>query len=109
MPESIAKYNIEDNNKHKSIAAFDCRGLEPVDFSPRNGWRVSCLANDDSLTYRKILQVSGWKEDEDGEGRESGTLFEDVDLSEGDWADYDERSGESTMISEIDVKFVPVK
>lgn len=36
-------------------------------------------------------------------------MFEDVDLSEGDWADYDERSGESTMISEIDVKFVPVK
>ena len=53
--------------------------------------------------------MSGWKGDEDGEGRESGSVFEDVDLSEGDWADYDERSGESTMISEIDVKFVPVK
>ena len=56
-----------------------------------------------------MVQVSGWREDEDGEGRESGTVFEDVDLSEGDWAEYDERSEESVMISEIDAKFLPVK
>ena len=59
------------------------------------------------------VQVSGWKEsedeDEDEEGRESGTVFEDVDLTELEWADYDERSGESTVISEIEVKFVTVK
>ena len=56
-----------------------------------------------------LVQVSGWREDEDGEGRESGTVFEDVDLSEGDWAEYDERSEESVMISEVDAKFLPVK
>ena len=57
------------------------------------------------------VQVSGWKEteDEDEEGQESGTVFEDVDLTELEWADYDERSGESTVISEIEVKFVTVK
>ena len=57
------------------------------------------------------VQVSGWKEseDEDEEGRESGSVFEDVDLTELEWADYDERSGESTVISEIEVKFVTVK
>ena len=55
------------------------------------------------------VQVSGWKESEDEEGRESGTVFEDVDLTELEWADYDERSGESTVISEIEVKFVTVK
>ena len=71
-----------------------------------------------------LLKVSGWKEDEDGEGGESGTVFEDVDLTEKEWADYDERSAnsicildnflclrsdESTVISEIGVSFVTVK
>ena len=43
LPESIAKYNMSDNNKFKTIVVFDCRGLEPVDFSPRNGWKVRFL------------------------------------------------------------------
>ena len=43
--------------------------------------------------------MSGWKEDDDGEGRESGTLFEDVDLSEGDWADYDQEADQSVSIT----------
>ena len=43
-------------------------------------------------SYVILLKVNGWKEDEDGEGGESGTVFEDVDLTEKEWADYDERS-----------------
>ena len=37
--------------------------------------------------------MKGWKEDEDEEegGKESGTVFEDIDLTEKEWADYDER------------------
>ena len=31
---------MKDNNKAKTIVVFDCRGLEPVDFSPRMGWKV---------------------------------------------------------------------
>jgi len=60
-----------------------------------------------------IFQVLGWKEneddDDDEEGSPSGTEFTDVDLTEKEWADYDERSGESTVISEVEVKFVTVK
>ena len=59
-----------------------------------------------------FLQVLGWKEnddDDDDPGTLSGTEFSDVDLTEKDWADYDERSNESTVISEIEVKFVTVK
>ena len=63
------------------------------------------------LVVLTVVQVSGWKESEDEseEGRESGSVFEDVDLTELEWADYDERSGESTVISEIELKFVTVK
>ena len=62
--------------------------------SPRNGWKVL-----------------GWKENEDDDevGRLSGTEFTDVDLTEKEWADYDEKSNESTVISEVEVKFVTVK
>ena len=40
--EHIGMYDFDDgqSNKFKTIVAFDCRGLEPVDFSPRNGWNV---------------------------------------------------------------------
>jgi hypothetical protein len=49
------------------------------------------------------VQVLGYKEEEEeegeGEGRETGTQFTDVDLTELEWAEYDERSGLSTLIS----------
>lgn len=40
--DHISSYNFDDgqSNRFKTIVAFDCRGLEPIDFSPRNGWTV---------------------------------------------------------------------
>ena len=40
--DTICSYDYSDsvNNKFKTIAAFECRGLEPIEFSPRNGWTV---------------------------------------------------------------------
>ena len=90
--ESIKSYGAEDSIKFKTICIFDCRGLEPTDFQPGNGWKAQ-----------------GYFEDEDGEGRETSTMFEEVDLSDKEWADFDEKSGESTMISEFEFKFVVVK
>jgi len=76
LADTVTSYDMKDNNRLKTIVVFDCRGLEPVDFSPRNGWKAM-----------------GWREDEDtGEGQESGYAFTDIDLTEKEWADYDERS-----------------
>ncbi|KAI7862806.1 UPF0587 protein C1orf123 [Spinellus fusiger] len=61
------------------IASFDCRGLELVDFSPRDSWLAK--------------------------GAESGTKFEDIDLLEGEWAEYDEKVNEPVGISNIEVRF----
>merc|ERR1719168_194809 len=71
LPDSISSYNMSDNNKFKTIVVFDCRGLEPVDFSPRDG-----------------RKVRGWREseEEDEEGAETGTEFSDVDLTDKEWA-----------------------
>ena len=62
--------------------------------------------------YRHV-EVRGWREtedeDDDDGGRETGTEFSDVDLTEKEWAEYDEKSGESTLISELTVNFLSVK
>ena len=58
-------YDIENSDKFATITTIECRGLELVGFEPREGWKAK--------------------------GAESGTVFEDVDLTDGDWADYDEK------------------
>ena len=58
LKDSISAYTDEDVPKYKTVVTFDCRGIEPIDFSPRSGWEV--------------------------EGLESGTKFDDVDLSDKD-------------------------
>ncbi len=37
IPESLASYNDDDQGKFKTVVQFDCRGMEPCDFSPRVG------------------------------------------------------------------------
>ncbi|CAO3658264.1 unnamed protein product [Umbelopsis vinacea] len=75
----VGSYSIDNVNKFVKLAVLDCRGLEPVDFDPRSGWTA--------------------------QGAESGTKFEDIDLTEGDWADYDEKSGEPVGITSIESEF----
>ena len=48
---------------------------------------------------------SGWTV----EHRQSGATFEDVDLAEKEWADYDERSQEAVGITDLEFQFVKVK
>ncbi|XGW04642.1 hypothetical protein V3C99_015660 [Haemonchus contortus] len=84
VQDSIGKYDAADHNEEwQPMIQLDCRGLEPIDFDPRMGWTAV--------------------------GTESGTVFEDIDLSEKAWADYDEKAGEATEISDIEVRFVHAK
>lgn len=71
-------YTADDAEQFVPIAAFECRGLEPVKFSPEGGWNV---------------QSGG------------GQKYQDIDLSEGEWCDYDEKSGASVGVYKIDSKF----
>ncbi|CAO3598529.1 unnamed protein product [Absidia cylindrospora] len=73
----VVSYN--DSGKFQKMAVFDVRGLELVDFSPRDTWLAK--------------------------GTETGTSFDDIDLLEGEWADYDEKAGEPVGISSIEVQF----
>ncbi|EOD46069.1 putative duf866 domain-containing protein [Neofusicoccum parvum UCRNP2] len=61
--------------KRQNIITFDCRGLEFVEFKPDGEWQAT--------------------------GVESGTKFEAIDLTEGDWFDYDEKAGEEVSVKDM--------
>lgn len=39
----LVAYTADDAGKYKTIVSFDCRGVEPVEFSPRSGWSIKCI------------------------------------------------------------------
>ncbi len=91
LKDTIASYNESDENSFKTIVAFDCRGVEPTDFSPR----VSIMSafcecfflvrhQQTQIQIHMDLQIShfvlqtGWSI----EAAESGAKFEEVNLQE---------------------------
>ena len=80
---SVCEYTKAKEGSFHTIVEFDCRGMEPISFSPREGW---------------IVQAS-----------DGGQKFDDVDLTEGEWIDYDEKLKESVRVHELEFKFIKTK
>ncbi|KAI0094932.1 DUF866-domain-containing protein [Irpex rosettiformis] len=72
-------YNAEANGQFAPFLTVDCRGLEFTDFEPRGTWK--CV------------------------GAESGTIFSEVELEDGEWVDYDEKAAQPVGISKIQSKW----
>lgn len=73
----------DDSGEYVPVLAMECRGVEPYEFYP--------LGNEFKVTS------SG------------GAVFEeDVDLSEGDWGDYDEENDEAVGVNEFESKIFAV-
>ena len=73
----------DDSGEYVPVLAMECRGIEPYAFHP--------LGNEFKVTS------SG------------GAVFEeDVDLSEGDWGDYDEENDEAVGVNEFESKIIAV-
>nr|DBA17947.1 TPA: hypothetical protein GDO54_016250 [Pyxicephalus adspersus] len=79
LSTSLQPYNAEDSETFKTIVEFECRGLEPIDFQPQAGFAA--------------------------EGAETGTPFNEINLQEKDWTDYDEKAQESVGIYEVTHQF----
>lgn len=71
---------------------MDCRGLEFIEFKPD----VSASQSQWSPLFSRGLQGE-WEV----KGADSSTPFSGIDLSEGEWYDYDEKAGEEVSIKEI--------
>ncbi|GBP71226.1 UPF0587 protein CG4646 [Eumeta japonica] len=80
---SNSVYTSNDVGKFKTIVIFDCRGIEPVEFAPKSGWIV--------------------------ESEDNGRKFEDVDLTEKEWVEYDDKNNTSVGVYEFESQFVKVK
>lgn len=83
IEKSVHGYTKEKEGSFHTIVEFDCRGMEPIKFSPREGWIV--------------------------EASEGGQKFADVDLTEGDWIEYDEKLQESVRVYELEFRFIKSK
>ncbi|XP_075496190.1 uncharacterized protein LOC142533335 [Primulina tabacum] len=71
-----------ENGKSAPLMLFDCRGYEPLDFVFGSAWKVESI---------------------------EGTTFTDVDLSGGEFVEYDEKGGCPVMISNLLAVFTVVK
>ncbi|KAF7799267.1 hypothetical protein EIP86_010499 [Pleurotus ostreatoroseus] len=69
-------YSADNNGQFAPFLTMDCRGLEFIGFDPRGTWK--CV------------------------GAESGTPFNEVELEEGEWVDYDEKAALPVGVSNIE-------
>ncbi|RJE22018.1 DUF866 domain-containing protein [Aspergillus sclerotialis] len=79
-PNTYSADNDTSNKKRKGqqVIGLDCRGLEFTEF--------------------KADELQGeWE----AKGTDSSTPFTGIDLSEGEWYDYDEKAGEEVSIKDI--------
>ena len=73
----------DDNGEYVPVLAMECRGVEPYAFHP--------LGNE-----FKVVS-------------EGGVVFdEDVDLSEGDWGEYDEENDAAVGVNDFESKIIAV-
>ncbi|KAK7059046.1 hypothetical protein VNI00_001670 [Paramarasmius palmivorus] len=71
-------YTEEDSGQFAPLLKVECRGLEFVGFEPRDPWKAASP---------------------------KGTKFDDIDLSEDMWTEYDEKAGAPVSISEFEWKW----
>ncbi|EGE86866.2 DUF866 domain-containing protein [Blastomyces gilchristii SLH14081] len=74
IPNGPIAYD-ESKSEGQKIIEFDCRGLEFTEFKADGEWEAK--------------------------GAESSTAFSSVDLSDGEWYDYDEKAGEEVSIKDV--------
>lgn len=69
------KLTIEENGKWVKLLTIDARGLDFIKFDALGQWQCR--------------------------GADSPTKFEEVDLEDGEWYDYDDNAGEEVSVTEI--------
>ncbi|KAA0196145.1 Ribosomal RNA assembly protein, partial [Fasciolopsis buskii] len=83
LTETYSRYTADDSGSFKTIAVFECRGVELIAFSPRVGWSAV--------------------------GTETNTLFGDISLSDENWCDYDEKGNCEVSIFNVESRFIKIR
>ncbi|XP_071453420.1 CXXC motif containing zinc binding protein [Hetaerina americana] len=79
VQKSENPYVFEDSGSFKMIIQFDCRGMEPVEYTPGDGWVA--------------------------EAADSGEVFNNIDLMEKEWVEYDSNLQRPVGIYGLEYKF----
>ena len=83
LKDSVKPYLLQDDGKYIMIVGFESRGFDLVSWDIRSGWQITSAC--------------------------SSLKFEDVDLSEKEWYDYDENANETISVTDIQYRFVKLK
>ena len=70
-------YDMEMSGQYSAILALECRGLEPIAWIPSSDFEAETI---------------------------TGKLFPTVDLSEGDWCDFDEDNDMPVSVMGLDYR-----
>lgn len=96
--ETPKSYPQQDPPKSKNVITMDCRGLEFVDFKADV---CSSLKRCHCKCKRYRCDANTIQGEWQAVGAESGTKFTGIDLTEGEWYDYDEKAGEEVSIVNV--------
>lgn len=92
IKEPPISYKQGDPPTRQKVIEFDCRGLEFTEFKPEV-WECPLPKQEYILT-----QTQGdWL----ATGTDSGSKFTAIDLTDGEWYDYDEKAGEEVSIKSL--------
>lgn len=78
----VPSYNADKSGSFVPILAIECRNIEPIAWYPG---------------FDFIIESEG------------GTKFNEADLSDKDWADYDEDNDMSVGVTNLEYEIVPSK
>ncbi|CAG8451321.1 6704_t:CDS:2 [Ambispora leptoticha] len=82
-----------------------CKRESSAQFEPKP-IKLYTIENSGKFAEMAVIECRGLEfVDFEPRGAESGTIFDDIDLTDGDWADYDEKAGLPVGISEIKAEF----
>ncbi|VEU19853.1 DEKNAAC100386 [Brettanomyces naardenensis] len=75
IPKKFKPYTVDDNGRRVPFLAVEARGVDIIQFIPEGPFECK--------------------------GANSRTVFHEVDISGGEWYDYDEEAGNEVSITEI--------
>ena len=105
-------YSNFQNEAFQSILRVEIRNLEIMDFNPGKNWRAIGDGSDKPLNEEELEGVH-WRDFDEGfagpKYRAGGTEFTDIDLTDLEWADYDEKLQAPVEISSFEYRIVPVR
>lgn len=84
-----------------NILTMDCRGLEFIDFKADVSLSTYSSNRKHQSDVAERLTRYCQKGEFKAKGIESNTPFAAIDLSEGEWYDYDDKAGEEVSIKDI--------